>query len=158
MHTIQIITHPTYTFPAGTIIPAPLHTRPPHSSAHPSPQPQQSGQKPIFVVFEVLGGLVASGLLLGLLRCCYRYKKPPPRDRIAEVVDRHILERELVERERNEPAPPYVPACLSPPPYSSLTTTGLHETGYTDLDTHNLPSSSIPLPQSSILIPPRPAG
>lgn len=125
-----------------------------------TPPSQQSGQKPIFVVFEVLGGLLASGLLLGLGRCCYQYRKAPKRDRIAEVLNRHNLQRELEELERNpqilrrlslrEPAPPYYPA---PPSYEVTSSPG---TNYTDMGTHNLPSSSSSQP--SILIPPRPAG
>jgi len=167
IHSIQIITRPTFTFATGTI-PSPFHTRPPHSVL-PQAQPQQSGQKPIFVVFEVLGGVLASGLLLGLLRCCYQYNKAPQRDRIAEVLNRHNLQRELEELERNpnilrrqslrEPAPPYFPA---PPSYEIITsppiTTGAHRTGYTGVDTRNLSSSSMQSPQSQNFIPPRPAG
>jgi len=171
MHTIEI--HPTHTFPAGTIIPAPLHTRPPHPPPRPPPPPppQQSGQKPIFVVFEVLGGLVASALLLGLLRCCYQYNKAPRRDRIPEFLSRHRLEQEMNERERGlnarerglngmeqDPlncvaAPAYVPR---PPSYKTISRpTTPNSTDYTDLDTRNSPSSPT---QSAQLITPRPAG
>lgn len=138
----------------------PFPTQPPHSSGAPH---RQSGQKPIFVVFEVVGGLIGSILLIGLLRCCYQYNKAPKRDRITEVLNRHHLQRELAELEQNShilrrpplgPAPPYFPA---PPPYKIIASTPIsanaHPTSYTDLDTDILPS-----PQSSDLIPPRPAG
>lgn len=137
----QIVTHPS--FPTRSIPPIiPVQTQTPHTpSSH-------SGQKPIFVVFAVLGGVLVSGLLLGLVRCCYQYKKAPGRDRIAEILNRHNLQREMEELERNprmlrrpslrEPAPPYYPA---PPSYEIVTSTP----DYT---------SSSPLPQP---IPPRPA-
>ena len=117
-------------------------------------QSQHSGQKPILVVFEVLGGLLALGFLLCLGRCCYQYKKAPKRDRIAEVLHRHHLQREMEELERNpqilrrpslgEPAPPYFP---KPPSYEAPNNP--------DMNTRNTPSFS---PAPSILIPPRQAG
>ena len=141
--------HPFVPFPTG--------------ATQPSQDSQQSGQKPIFIVFEVLGGLLALGLLLGLGRCCYQYRKAPKRDRIAEVLNRHNLQRELEELERNpqilrrlslrDPAPPYYPA---PPSYEITSSRITAGTNYSDMDTHNIRSSSSPQP--SILIPPRPAG
>lgn len=138
----------------------PFQTRP----AAPSQDSQQSGQKAIFVVFEVLGGLLALGLFLCIGRCCYQYRKAPKRDRIAEVLNRHNLQRELEELERNpqilrrlslrEPAPPYYPA---PPSYEITPSPSIAGTNYTDVDTHDLPRASSS-PQPSILIPPRPAG
>lgn len=87
----------------------------------------QSGQKPISIVFEVLGGLFASALILGFIRCYHNYRKTPGRDRIADILQRHHLQRELEELERNpvllrrhqslrEPAPPYFPR---PPSYEN---------------------------------------
>jgi hypothetical protein len=162
IHPIPIpLTHSTFvTGPTRTNRPVvPFQTEAPP----PSQDSQQSGQKPIFVVFEVLGGLLALGLLLGLGRCCYQYRKAPKRDRIAEVLNRHNLQRELEELERNpqilrrlslrEPAPPYYPA---PPSYEVTSSPIIAGTNYTDMDTHDIPSSSSPQP--SILIPPRPAG
>ena len=148
-------------FTRPTFLPGPTRTNHPvplHTGATPlSQDPQQSGQKPIFVVFEVLGGLLALGLLLGLGRCCYQYKKAPKRDRIAEFLSRYSLELELANERRPspnhtlpEPAPAYYPA---PPSYEVTSSPG---TNYTDMGTHNLPSSSSSQP--SILIPPRPAG
>ena len=122
-----------------------------------------SHHQPIFVVFEVLGGLLALGFLLCLGRFCYQYRKAPKRDRIAEVLHRHHLEREMEELERNpqilrprnslcDPAPPY---CPRPPSYDGTSSPLRASTNYTDMDTRNLPSS---LPQPSISIPPRQAG
>ncbi|KAF8812312.1 hypothetical protein BYT27DRAFT_7132765 [Phlegmacium glaucopus] len=172
-HSIQIITRPTFvsrTFPA--VVPGePVHTRPPDQPPGPlgnsNRRHARPGQKPIFIVFEVLGGLVASILLLGLLRCCYQYNKAPKRDRIAEVLNRHHLQRELEELERNphilrrpslrEPAPPYFPA---PPSYDIITSTPTTaDVRYTDVDIRNLQSSQFPSPsRSPELIPPQPAG
>ena len=159
IHPIPGLTRPTLTFPTTTIsVSTPFHTRP--------PSPHPSSQKPIFVVFEVLGGLLAAGLLLGFLRCCYQYNRAPQRDRIAEILNRHNLQRELEELERNpailrrpslrEPAPPYFPA---PPSYEiivSIPTANVHRTSYTDMESRNL--SSEPSPQSLNSIPLRPAG
>lgn len=156
------LSHPTFlSGPTRTNLPVPFHT----GATPQSQDSQQSGQKPIFVVFEVLGGLLASGLLIGLGRCCYQYRNTPKRDRIAEVVNRHNLQRELEEIERNpqilrrhlnslrEPAPPYYPA---PPSYEVTSSpTIIAGTNYADMDTRNLHT---PSPQTSILIPPRPAG
>lgn len=146
----QTITRPTQ--PTPSIIP--IHTQIPHTS--PS---RHFGQKPIFIVFEILAGLLASGLLLCCGRCCYQYKRAPKRDRIAEVLNRHNLQREMAGLELSpqilrraslrEPAPPYYPA---PPSYEIITSSP----NYTDTGTPNLPSS--PSPQPSNLIPPRPPG
>jgi hypothetical protein len=147
--TPQIVTHPP--FPTRTTPPIiPVQTQTPHTpSSH-------SSQKSIFIVFAVLGGVLVSGLLLGLVRCCYQYKKAPGRDRIAEVLNRHNLQREMEEIERNlqilgrlsprEPAPPYDPA---PPSYEIITSIPPSSEIIT-----STPSSS-PSPQP---IPPRPAG
>ncbi|KAF8913773.1 hypothetical protein CPB84DRAFT_1757496 [Gymnopilus junonius] len=122
-HSIQIISRPTQ--PTNPIVPIPVHTHRP-----PPPPPshsQQSTQKPISIAFEVLGGLFASLIIIGLIRCCYNYKKTPGRDRIADILHRHNLQRELEELERNpavlrrpslrEPAPPYFPR---PPSYEDM--------------------------------------
>ena len=152
------ITSPT--FPPGptkTNHPiVPFHTADPPPSRH-------SGQEPIFVAFEVVGGLLALGFLLCFGRCCYQYRKAPKRDRIAEVLNRHHLQRELEELGRNpqilrrlslhEPAPPYGP---DPPSYEVTPPPIITGTNYTDMATRNLPSGSPPQP--SILIPPRQAG
>jgi len=138
-----------------TFLPRPSRTNHPFVPFHTGDPPpsQHSGQKPILVVFEVLGGLLALGFLLCLGRCCYQYKKAPKRDRIAEVLHRHHLQREMEELERNpqrrpslDPAPPYFP---KPPSYKELSA------NYPNMNTSNTPSSS---PAPTILIPPRQAG
>lgn len=147
----------------STFFPRPTRTNDPVVPFH-SPSSRHSGQEPIVVVFEVLGGVLALGFLLCLGRCCYQYRKAPKRDRIAEVLNRHHLQRELEELGRNpeilrrrhslcEPAPPYCPA---PPSYEDTSSPITAGANYTDMDTRNLPSSSAPQP--SILIPPLTAG
>jgi hypothetical protein len=148
----------------------PVHTRVPFQN------PPQSGQKPISIVFEVLGGLAASALLFGFIRCFRSYRKIPARDRIAEIVQRHQLQRELEELERNpgrlrrhpslpEPAPPYFPR---PPSYDHLLPSmppvsiapRHHHPGvdnrahYTPVATHSPPSTP---PMSERILMPTPA-
>lgn len=148
----------------------PVHTKVPFHN-----QPQ-SGQKPISIVFEVLGGLAASALLIGFLRCFYNYKKTPGRDRIADILQRHHLQRELEELERNpgllrrhpslrEPAPPYFPR---PPSYEhvlpsmppvSIAPRDHHpevdnRAQYTSVATHSPPSTP---PMSERILMPTPA-
>ncbi|KAF7332152.1 hypothetical protein MKEN_00096200 [Mycena kentingensis (nom. inval.)] len=76
------------------------------------------------VVFEILGVLAAVLVLLGIARCLFIYRRTPGHDRIAAIVDRHRLHRELQQLERNPtmfrrtsvsepPPPPY----LRPPDY-----------------------------------------
>ncbi|KAI0353028.1 hypothetical protein OH77DRAFT_653396 [Trametes cingulata] len=76
--------------------PSPPPTPPPHHSSPPS----QNGQPPIAIAFEVLGGIIALGILAGLARCYIVWRRTPPRDRIAALVHRHQLEREMEEQER----------------------------------------------------------
>ncbi|KAF9006513.1 hypothetical protein BDQ17DRAFT_287977 [Cyathus striatus] len=155
LHTQPHVPHPTPSFdPAQTDPPPP---RPPF---HPHPH-HGHPQKPITIVFEVLGGAVGLAFLLGFLRCCYVYQRTPKRDRIAAVLSRHQLERELQELERNptalrrrsfilDPAPPYFPP---PPAYATQPTTipsNNNRTEYVDGPTSTAspsspPSSSAPL-------------
>ncbi|KDR83889.1 hypothetical protein GALMADRAFT_133286 [Galerina marginata CBS 339.88] len=121
---IQILTRPALPTRSRES-PFPIHTRPP-----PPPPPfaqARHSQKPISIAFEVLGGLFASLIFFSVVRCCYNYKKTPHRDRIADILHRHNLQRELEELERNpaairrpslrEPAPPYFPR---PPSYDEM--------------------------------------
>ncbi|KAF5321214.1 hypothetical protein D9619_000494 [Psilocybe cf. subviscida] len=123
--------HPTANIPGPRPLPNPTRTRnppPPPFTGIPDKHPvnNHSGQRPIAIAFEVLGGVFAGLLLLSFLRCCNNYRKTPRRDRIAEIVHRHNLQRELEELERNpralrrpslpEPAPPYFPR---PPSYDT---------------------------------------
>ncbi|PPQ77348.1 hypothetical protein CVT25_010930 [Psilocybe cyanescens] len=154
------------------------HARPPPPES--SPAPPRSGHKPILIAVEVIGGLVIAGVLLSLIRCYYIYKKTPHRDRIADILQRHHLQRELDELERNpgilrrpslrEPAPPYFPR---PPSYDDMNPghprTLASRTGYSAVVTHSPPASPPMsqriLPVSTVaartppdLIPPTPSG
>jgi len=89
------------------------------SAFHPHPRHNESTAA---IVFEVLGALAGLLLFLGLLRCLYSYNRTPHRDRIAAVLHRHQLQREMEELERNPPEPrrslePPPPPYLAPPVY-----------------------------------------
>ncbi|KAI0335659.1 hypothetical protein GY45DRAFT_1240269 [Cubamyces sp. BRFM 1775] len=60
------------------------------------------GQPPAAIAFEILGGIIALLVVVGLARCYISYLRAPRRDRIASVVDRHQLEREMAERQHEE--------------------------------------------------------
>jgi hypothetical protein len=176
-HSVQIISRPT--LPTHSRIPPiinPVHTRPPHRTDR-----FQANQRPLNISFEVLGGILATGMLLGFLRCCFNYRKTPRRDRIADILHRHHLQRELEELERNpvalrrpslrEPAPPYFPR---PPSYEHMVSThqGMapSRVDYPAAPTYTPPSSPlmsqrIPLPTHAVtarllpdLRPPIPSG
>ncbi|KAI9000831.1 hypothetical protein BD414DRAFT_532652 [Trametes punicea] len=101
-------------------IPSPPNFIPPASS--PS---RDKGQPPVAIAFEVLAGVIALLILLGIARCYIVWRRTPARDRVAAFVDRHQLEREMEEMERERlarlsralearrwrpPPPPYQPA------------------------------------------------
>ncbi|KAF4619301.1 hypothetical protein D9613_005164 [Agrocybe pediades] len=157
-HSIQIISRPTLPTPRTRF------TGRPHPTGTTNHQGSQSnsGQKPIAIAFEVLAGLVGVAILIALLRCCYNYRRTPGRDRIAEILHRHQLQRELEEIERNpavlrrpslrEPAPPYFPR---PPSYDDLIPSPLSRgtapsrTEYAPLATYSPPPSP-PMSQRSL--------
>ena len=77
---------------------------------HPHPVPSSSPsdssttrsshhQSAAAILFEVIGGLTGLAFIIGCSRCVYKYKRTPRQDRIAAVVDRHLLERELAALE-----------------------------------------------------------
>ncbi|KAJ3511950.1 hypothetical protein NLJ89_g3804 [Agrocybe chaxingu] len=119
------------------------------------PRRHRGGQRPIIIAFEVLGGLAGAAILFFIGRCLYNYKKAPKRDRIAEILQRHHLEREMEELERNplalrrtsiqEPAPPYFPR---PPSYDETrmapAVSSAARAEYTQVATHSPPSSPPP--------------
>lgn len=88
------------------------------------------GQPVVAIVFECFAGVLGLFLLAGLTRCAYKYKRAPARDRIAALISRHQLEREMAQIERSDlqrrtrprasmagpPPPPYQPA----PTYDSV--------------------------------------
>ncbi|OSD04648.1 hypothetical protein PYCCODRAFT_1424028 [Trametes coccinea BRFM310] len=139
--------HSSTTSPHSILIPPTAHHSRPHTSFSPSPghpithhfppnppptaapistpAPAAKSQPPIAIAFEVLGGIIALLVLLGLARCFIVWRRTPARDRIAALVDRHQLEREMEEQERERmerlsralearrwrpPPPPYQPA------------------------------------------------
>jgi hypothetical protein len=85
----------------------------------------QQRQKKLAIALGVVAGFVSFGFLACIIRCLCRYKAPPKRDRIAEILQRHNLQCELEELERHphvlrrpslrDPAPPYSPR---PPSYT----------------------------------------
>ncbi|KAJ6490287.1 hypothetical protein C8R47DRAFT_1124053 [Mycena vitilis] len=88
------------------------------------PPPAHHRQSMTSLVFEILGALAGIVFFLSVLRCLYSYNRTPSHDRITAILDRHQLQREMEELERNgpprrgrdslvePPPPPYVP----PPP------------------------------------------
>ena len=98
------------------------------------PSPQKStGQSTSSIVLEVLAGIVAAVVLFLVGRCYYSYRRTPARDRIGALLNRHRLEREMEEMERDRmerfsraldsrrwrpPPPPYQHA----PEYESVIT------------------------------------
>ncbi|KIJ69963.1 hypothetical protein HYDPIDRAFT_104635 [Hydnomerulius pinastri MD-312] len=77
----------------------------------------------VSLIFIVLGGVSGVLITFFFLRCWYSYYKTPRQDRIATLLHRYNLEREMAERERlagesrrwSLPPPPYQP----PPPHYS---------------------------------------
>ncbi|CAL1701331.1 unnamed protein product [Somion occarium] len=101
-------------------------------SSTPPDQPPSHHQSPVAIVFECLAGLVGLIFIVWFTRCLYQYKRTPRQDRIAALLSRHELEREMEELEREQlqrrrrrtsllrpPPPPYQPA----PAYESVVTT-----------------------------------
>jgi len=74
-------------------------------------------QSPVAIFFEVAGSIVGLAVLLMLGRCVYRYRRTPGRDRIAGILDRHRLERELAEIEEAAPGRRTSVVRNPPPPY-----------------------------------------
>ncbi|KAK0468422.1 uncharacterized protein EV420DRAFT_1504356 [Desarmillaria tabescens] len=77
---------------------------------------------------EILGGIIAIAIVLSLIRCIISYRRTPKRDRIAAIIHRHQLHREMDDLEyrmspfyngkrsslKELPPPPYFPR---PPAY-----------------------------------------
>ncbi|KAF5387673.1 hypothetical protein D9615_000609 [Tricholomella constricta] len=137
----------------STHAPFGTHTRPPRPTRTRNPDSRQphrpSHQTPIVIFFEVLCGVVALMLFLGLLRFFYSYRKTPNRDRVSGIISRHQLQMELEELRRRptprrystqEPAPPYVPR---PPSYveTASTTTRAAQATYDALPNTSPPGS-----------------
>ncbi|KAI0660802.1 hypothetical protein C8Q70DRAFT_745675 [Cubamyces menziesii] len=96
--------HPTWSYTPGHPLPITHHWQPnppPSAIPHHNSSSDKS-QPPVAIAFEVLGGIVALLVVLGFARCYISYLRAPRRDRIASVVDRHQLEREMAERQQEE--------------------------------------------------------
>jgi hypothetical protein len=152
--------------PFGHFPPRPTRVIPPPpapSDVLDQHQHHQPVQSPIAIFFEVLGGLVGLALLVSCTHCFYHYNRTPKRDRISAVLERHHLERELAELDRNplalrrSPTSDPLPLYLPPPPTyeaAALTrspTNPAQRSGYTEVATAS-PSSS---PTSSPQLPTR---
>lgn len=74
------------------------------------------------IVFGVLGGIAGFFALFALGRCLYSWRRTPGRDRIRATMERHYLEQEMQEREREDierrvlAAVPFRRRSLPPPP------------------------------------------
>jgi len=110
---------PNYNFPTPSV-----------AHHHPQPTPTDVAESQPFALnsLSILGISIGSVaflvLLLTLIRCCASWRRTPSRDRIAAMLNRFNLQREMEERDWEEhgrrllgsrffvPPPPYVP----PPP------------------------------------------
>ncbi|KXN87972.1 hypothetical protein AN958_07982 [Leucoagaricus sp. SymC.cos] len=152
---------PSPDIPSPTVSP---DFQPHHEDRHRHPT-----QRPIAIVFEVLGGLIGLAALTSCLRCCYIYNKTPKRDRIEAILDRHQLERELAELGRSpralrrsptsDPLPLYFPP---PPTYETVVPRNptsapapVERSGYTEVATRSPPSSCSTSPSTSPSLPTR---
>ncbi|TDL29235.1 hypothetical protein BD410DRAFT_892572 [Rickenella mellea] len=105
-------TTPPFHFPNPANAP-PAHTH--HIPPSPTPTSTRHGISPAGILFSAIGGVVGLAVVLALLRCLYKYKRTPHRDRIAALLDRHRLDRELREMEE-ERITGHRPGVIVPPP------------------------------------------
>ncbi|KAK0190881.1 hypothetical protein F5146DRAFT_573601 [Armillaria mellea] len=113
----------------STLSPLPMYTWRPSPTRNPSStNGSDNHQRPIAVFLEILGGIIALAIVLSILRCIISYKRTPRRDRIAAIIHRHQLYREMDVLEyrmspsfiskrsslKEPPPPPYFPR---PPAY-----------------------------------------
>ena len=156
--------------PTRTLHPSVPHPHTTGSHPHPispsTPMPTRSsahGQPVVAIVFEVLAGAAGLFIVLALARCLYSYKRTPARDRIGALLNRHRLEREMEELERDRmarisralepyrwrpPPPPYQHA----PAYDSVADSSIDW----GRPTQPVPSHSPPPPRSPPPPPPLP--
>ncbi|KAJ7044628.1 hypothetical protein C8F04DRAFT_1174418 [Mycena alexandri] len=115
---------PPHTQPAGQITRPGSPTRlpgPTASHAHPFLRPH--AQSTSVLVFEIIGALAGVAFVLTVVRCIWSYRRTPAADRIAAILHRHQLQREMEELERNPPErhqslrEPPPPPYLRPPSY-----------------------------------------
>jgi hypothetical protein len=112
-----LLHHPRPPFnpsPASTPSPSPIHH-----------YPLTHHHKTIVIIALALAGLIVLGVLMCIARCMWSWHKTPRRDRIAGLMNRYNLEREMEEaaveprraRVRKPPPPPYFPP---PPEYAHM--------------------------------------
>jgi hypothetical protein len=153
-------------------------TRPTPSFHLPTESPRRSrptkqerqAQQSITIALVVLASLVATSFLVFLLRCAFRIKHVPKRDRVAEIIARHNLQSELAELERNpavlrrpslrEPAPPYMPR---PPSYVDTISRPYEASSqmrgqYAEVPMHSPPSTPPPIAVTTLPIHPSRTG
>ncbi|KAJ7167490.1 hypothetical protein C8R46DRAFT_1093166 [Mycena filopes] len=109
----------TQTVPGGQITrPASLTRLPGPTASHTRPHERPPHhQSMAIIVFEVLGALAGVAFVLSVVRCFWSYNRTPARDRIAAVMHRHQLQREMEELERNPPERHQSLREPPPPPY-----------------------------------------
>jgi len=129
------LTGPHFSYPHNTMTYPPWATAPSRQPA-PTPFSSQFHQRPhtsrATIVLEVIGVLCGLALTFAFMRCLFIYRRTPHHDRIAAVVARHRLEREMEELRAHDneglvrqnsllqpPPPPYVPR---PPSYVGVAT------------------------------------
>ncbi|THH28800.1 hypothetical protein EUX98_g5396 [Antrodiella citrinella] len=144
------LTHPSFVPPTETDSPQPgvPDRRPPHPLATAAVSPRHKSISTVSLVFAVLGGIALVLGLLSLIRCLYVYRRTPSRDRIAGLMNRHQLDQEMEEREREQlarriqervrpvwkpPPPPYMPA---PPAYDIVGDTDAEPAAHSSVDPH----------------------
>lgn len=126
-HTPPHITH------SSNLLPPPHRTTHPWIPPHPSstssslghPYPASTSIKPIAIVGIVFGVLVSVTFMFGFARCWWNWRRTPSQDRIATLLHRYHLQREMEEaavepiraRVERPPPPPYRPP---PPGYENV--------------------------------------
>lgn len=104
-------------------LPIPPHPNPPDMGHHPSSK--NTKISPVAIAFEILGGIIGLFILYTAGRCFWSWKRTPSHDRIEEVLNRHYVQREMEEREREDMERRLAhlrsvsgsPIALPPPPY-----------------------------------------
>jgi len=93
-HTVPFTFHHV---PPGMVTTAPPRPNPVNTPVAPSHH-----QSTAAIAIESVVGFIALVVLALLLRCFYKWKRAPRRDRIAALLSRHQLEREMEELERED--------------------------------------------------------
>lgn len=76
------------------------------ANSSPTTVPQSESQHrptPAAIAFEVIGAIIGVIFLFSIFRCCNSYRKTPHYDRVAAAINRHLIYREMTERDRAVP-------------------------------------------------------